>query len=1046
MAVEDLEPLTRTDHDDEGETEERGKDTGETLNTLLTTALHKHAARKLGKKLNKKKKDEVKTEDNSHQETDKKKKKEKKSKTLKKKDKKDAIELQVVKETKDLKQSRQEKKNEVERQQEDDADQEQQGHRREEKSQIRHLQDLSKEDEGNERSGDEPEAAEHLTSAIVRSSTQEYLKAVSVPKKMPTVKSRRTTNSSDKVLGITVHCADRFEGSPLLLPHPVVQVHISNSDTGQWLQKLSKDRKVTSYYEGSEVDYILPIMTQPYDVKKERSLYCKWEEQLTINEPSNHFTSDEPQVLIFFQLMDFLTPSTCDSSAPSNQKLDSRNCGWITFAWAFLKIRGANNHVNIGQQLRLQLWRPRKSSKVELRDIYSWWKSGSRNKYPSTLHVTLQEVSIPQNPRPALRSMLATQQEQGGGTAFVEMLDQSSISGSSHSPIAGQNKPAVNWGRKPNQSCKILNSVKHCLSHTDKGCLVVKFSNDGLKLACGSYKQILIYDIITGQLEQALPGHLGLIYDISWSDNDYLLLTASADSTARIWHVDTGKECDQGQVLTHPSYVYVARFVPARSQVVVSGCYDHVLRVWSCSNSGRYSVAQELSNHLGFVNALCFNADGTILFSGDKQGVILVWSVDVPQKDKGKKKTKILTLQHEVKIRDIVGNIINSISFHPGGFRLLVHTRDSQLRLVNHKHWTITHRLRGLLNVREQVRGCVSPCGTWVISGSEDCGLYVWNSDTGDMTSAFMDLPINGTISCVDYHPHDNMMALCSYSSEAPVLILVYNQESLPANTTIPMSVQPAASGSLQTSLGGSPSPSQMPQKQPVYLSLNNQNHTMSNTMSSPVKCQSTSQELRDSEMKTFSYSQSVVERKTTIFAHSQYSKNSDQALRERRLLLHQGDKILQKLDLVLKMASEDPLNMSGSRMIGSKSEGVVPLGQLATVLYDYHSNETDELSVKQGDYVMVVQEINVDWWLVRTADSKATGLVPSSYLQQLPGELCQQQQDEMDSGKVIAVPSSSGDVSFISDVEGTPSKARARRHKVKAISAKIITSVPKSK
>lgn len=36
----------------------------------------------------------------------------------------------------------------------------------------------------------------------------------------------------------------------------------------------------------------------------------------------------------------------------------------------------------------------------------------------------------------------------------------------------------------------------------------------------------------------------------------------------------------------------------------------------------------------------------------------------------------------------------------------------------------------------------------------------------------------------------------------------------------------------------------------------------------------------------------------------------------------------------------------------------------------------------------MVIQETNSDWWLVRTADQRLTGLVPASYLQQLPGGL----------------------------------------------------------
>ena len=130
-----------------------------------------------------------------------------------------------------------------------------------------------------------------------------------------------------------------------------------------------------------------------------RSTYCRWEEQLVFNESPEHFTSDEPQVMVFFQLMDFPPSPTKNPGMTESTGID-----WVTFAWAFLKVKGSNGHVNIGEQLRLQVWRPRRSSKVGLKDLHSWWKSGSRTKYPSTLHVTLHEMVIPLNPQPTLRS------------------------------------------------------------------------------------------------------------------------------------------------------------------------------------------------------------------------------------------------------------------------------------------------------------------------------------------------------------------------------------------------------------------------------------------------------------------------------------------------------------------------------------------------------------------------------------------------------------------------------------------------------------------
>jgi len=40
-------------------------------------------------------------------------------------------------------------------------------------------------------------------------------------------------------------------------------------------------------------------------------------------------------------------------------------------------------------------------------------------------------------------------------------------------------------------------------------------------------------------------------------------------------------------------------------------------------------LLQELDQHLSYVNTLCFNQDGSLLYSGDSSGNMCVWSVDV---------------------------------------------------------------------------------------------------------------------------------------------------------------------------------------------------------------------------------------------------------------------------------------------------------------------------------------------------------------------------------------------------------------------------------
>ena len=45
----------------------------------------------------------------------------------------------------------------------------------------------------------------------------------------------------------------------------------------------------------------------------------------------------------------------------------------------------------------------------------------------------------------------------------------------------------------------------------------------------------------------------------------------------------------------------------------------------------------------------------------------------------------------------------------------------------------VVQKYIGALNFREQLRSCISPCGSFIFSGSEDNLAYAWNTDTGNI-------------------------------------------------------------------------------------------------------------------------------------------------------------------------------------------------------------------------------------------------------------------------------------------------------------------------
>ena len=75
----------------------------------------------------------------------------------------------------------------------------------------------------------------------------------------------------DKVFGVFIHYSECLKLDFFVL-HPIVRVSLVDLSTGKFIAKSDKNRKVTSYYEGSHVSNIVPLMSQPYDFKLKRSL------------------------------------------------------------------------------------------------------------------------------------------------------------------------------------------------------------------------------------------------------------------------------------------------------------------------------------------------------------------------------------------------------------------------------------------------------------------------------------------------------------------------------------------------------------------------------------------------------------------------------------------------------------------------------------------------------------------------------------------------------------------------------------------------------
>ncbi|XP_066866957.1 jouberin isoform X9 [Kogia breviceps] len=578
----------------------------------------------------------------------------------------------------------------------------------------------------------------------------------------------------DLVLGVYIHRTDRLK-SDFMISHPMVKIHVVDENTGLYVKKDDSERPVSSYYEKENVDYILPIMTQPYDFKQLKSRLPEWEEQIIFNENFPYLLRDfdeSPKVILFFEILDFLSMEEIKNSS----EIRNQECGFRKIAWAFLKLLGANGNVNINSKLRLQLYypptKPRSQSNVV--EVFEWWLKCPRNRYPSTLYVTVRGLKVPECIKPSYRSTTALQEEKGKPLYCEQHHEACSVD---TEPGLEDSKEVVKWKRLPGQACRIPNKHLFSLNAGERGCFCLAFSHNGriLAAACASRDgyPIILYEIPSGRFMRELCGHLNIIYDLCWSKDDRYILTASSDGTARIWKNEINNT-NTFRVLPHPSFVYTAKFHPAVKELVVTGCYDSVIRIWKVDMREDPAVLiRQFDTHKSFINSLCFDIEGHHMYSGDCTGVIVVWNTYVKVNDV-QHSVRHWSVNKEIKESEFKGIPISYLEVHPNGKRLLIHTKDSTLRIMDLRILA-ARKFVGAANYREKIHSTLTPCGTFLFAGSEDGIVYVWNPETGEQVAMYSDLPFKSPVRDIAYHPLENMVAFCAFGQNEPILLYVYD-------------------------------------------------------------------------------------------------------------------------------------------------------------------------------------------------------------------------------------------------------------------------------
>lgn len=149
-------------------------------------------------------------------------------------------------------------------------------------------------------------------------------------------------------------------------------------------------------------------------------------------------------------------------------------------------------------------------------------------------------------------------------------------------------------------------------------------SPDGARVAASGVEpgRVVLYDVASGEVAGRLEGTPGEARSMDWDPSGRFLAAVGMDGRAGVWALDGGGPLLPALADPRANHHWCVRFHPDGARVAL-GLWSGFVRVLRLADGGQ-EKGSETPDHAGRVCDLAFSRDGTRLFSGGDDGVVLI--------------------------------------------------------------------------------------------------------------------------------------------------------------------------------------------------------------------------------------------------------------------------------------------------------------------------------------------------------------------------------------------------------------------------------------